>query len=78
MADSLSQGELLRFLNKHHFIVKGKKKNCYFGFINQEKVVITFHYHKDNQIIPKGTISSLAKSCHLSTQESIDCVKERK
>ncbi len=77
MADSVSQGELRKFLESNHFIMKGKKKNHYFGFINQKKVLLTFHYHKDNQIIPKGTLSSMAKSCDLALKDFIDLVKNR-
>ncbi len=61
MADTITQGQFKRFLKRNHFVAKGKKQNRYVGIINGKPHIVTFHYHKDNDAIPSGTLSALAK-----------------
>lgn len=77
MADSVTQGQFKRFLDRNHFIPKGKNQNRYFGILNGKPRMITFHYHKDNDIIPKGTLSAIAREVEMSRSELIDLVKRR-
>lgn len=77
MADSVTQGQFKRFLRKNGFVATGKKKNRYLGIIKGEKKLVTFHYHKDSDIIPVGTLSAMAKQLGLSKNEMLDMVKRR-
>ncbi len=77
MADTITQGQFMRFLKKYHFVAKGKKQNRYIGRLNGKSCLVTFHYHKDNDIIPTGTVSALAKQLGLNKKDLIDYVKKR-
>jgi hypothetical protein len=77
LADSVTQGQLKRFLRKNGFVATGKNKNRYFGILKGEKRLVTFHYHKDSDSIPVGTLSAIAKQLALSKEELINMVKAR-
>ncbi len=77
MSDAITQGNLMRFLKKIHFIAKGKKQNRYIGILNGVPRTITFHYHKDNDYIPTGTLSAIAKQLGITKKDLINKIKER-
>lgn len=77
MPDSVNQGEFSRFLRKHHFISKGQRNNLFIGFIDGNPRVVTFHYHRDNNEIPQGTLSALAKQLGLTKADLIKRIKDR-
>ena len=78
MADVVTQGQFKRFLTKNnYFVPKGKKQNRYVGMLTGKAHVITFHYHKDIDIIPSGTLASMAKQLGLSRTELVDLIKDR-
>jgi hypothetical protein len=77
LPDCITQGQFRRFLKKNHFTPKGKKKNRYVGILGGNSRIITFHYHKDNDIIPSGTLSALARQLDMTKQELVDKVKTR-
>ncbi len=77
MPDGVSHGEFKRFLRKGNFTPKGERKNLYIGFIDGSLKIVTFHYHKDCDIIPTGTLSSIAKQLGISKSELVDQVKGR-
>lgn len=67
----------MRFLNRNHFQPKGKKKNRYVGIMDGMPRIITCHYHKDNDIIPIGTLSATAKQQEMGRIELIERINER-
>ncbi len=77
MPDAVTQGEFARFLQKNHFISKGSRNTLYLGILNGQPRVVTFHYHKDKDVIPTGTLSAMAKQLGISKNELIDKVKNR-
>ncbi|HZH92849.1 MAG TPA: hypothetical protein VFD79_01995 [Tissierellaceae bacterium] len=77
MPDSVTQGQFKRFLKRNQFVSKGKKNNLYFGMLDGKPRAVVFHYHKDNDIIPTGTLSAIARSLELSKTELIDRIKAR-
>ncbi len=77
MSDSVTQGQFKKFLKRNHFTPKGKKQNRYVGILTGNSRIITFHYHKDNDIIPSGTLCAIARQLNMTKQELIDKVKDR-
>lgn len=75
MPDAITQGQFMRFMKRNHFVPKGKKQNRYVGILDGVPRIITFHYHKDNDIIPIGTLSAIAKQLDLTKQALIDKIK---
>jgi len=78
LPDAITQGQFRRFLRRNHFASKGKNQNRYVGILDGIPRIITFHYHKDNDIIPAGTLSAIARQLDMTKQELIDKIKERK
>lgn len=64
----------MKFLRKNHFIAKGKKQSRYVGLLDGKPCAITFHYHKDNDVIPTGTLSAIARQVGMSKQNLINIV----
>ncbi len=77
MPDSITHGQFRRFLKRNRFFATGKKKNKYVGVYNGIRRMVVFHYHKDNDTIPMGTLSSMAKQLEMTKQDLIDIIKER-
>ncbi len=77
MPDSITQGQFKRFLKRNGFVPIGKNKNKYIGVLNGVKRLVIFHYHKDNDAIATGTLSSMAKQLGMTKQELIDLAKGR-
>jgi len=77
LPDSVSQGQFKKFLKRNHFAAKGKNQNRYVGILDGVPRIVTFHYHKDNDIIPTGTLSAMARQLDLTKQELIDKIKDR-
>lgn len=77
MPDIVTQGQFKRFLKRNQFVSKGKKNNLYIAILDGKPRAVTFHYHKDNDIIPTGTLSAIASSLELSKSELIDRIKNR-
>lgn len=77
MADTVTHGQFRKFLQKYHFTPKGKRNNLYVGLLNGVPVVVAFHYHKDNDTIPTGTISAISRQLKLKKTELIDMIKSR-
>ncbi len=77
MPDAVTQGQLKKFLRRNHFVLKEKKNNLYVGMIDGKPRAITFHYHNDNDIIPTGTVSAIARQLELSKSDLIDRIKNR-
>lgn len=77
MADSVTQGEMKRFLRKNKFISTGKKNNRYIGVLNGEKRLLVFHYHKDSDMIPSGTLKAMAEQLGISKNQLVDLIKNR-
>lgn len=77
MPDSVCQGEFLRFLQKHHFSAKGKHQTLYLGIFDGSPRVVTFHYHKDHDEIPTGTLSALARQLGLEKKDLVTRIKGR-
>lgn len=77
LPDIVTQGQLKRFLQRNHFVPKGKNKNRYVGTLDGVPHIITFHYHKDKDIIPSGTLSAMARQLGMEKQKLIDKVKGR-
>ncbi len=66
MSDSITQGQFKRFLMRSRFIATGKRKNRYIAVFDGVQRMVVFHYHKDNEIIPTGTLSSISNQLGLS------------
>lgn len=77
MPDAVTHGQFKKFLTKHHFVAKGKKQNRYIGFIEGKAHIITFHYHKDNDTIPSGTLSAIARQLGMTKADLINKIKNR-
>ncbi len=77
MSDSVTQGQLMKFLLRYHFSPKGKRNVIYIGIFNGVPRVVTFHYHKDSDAIPAGTLSAIARQLGLSKKELVDKAKDR-
>lgn len=75
MPEAITQGQFMRFIKRNHFVPKGKKQNRYVGILDGIPRIITFHYHKDNDHIPIGTLSAIARQLGLTKQELIDKIK---
>ena len=68
MADAVTQGQFKRFLRKNGFVAMGKKNNRYVGMIDGKQRLVVFHYHKDHDDIPTGTLTALSKQLGISRQ----------
>ncbi len=77
MSDAITHGELMKFLNKNHFIAKGKKQNRYVGILNRVPKIVTFHYHKSNDYIPIGALSAISKQLGMTRKDLINKIKHR-
>ncbi len=77
MPDNVNQGQFKRFLNKHHFTSKGRKNHIYIGLLKGKPRVVTFHYHKDKDLISKGLLSAISKQLGIPKNELIDMIKDR-
>jgi hypothetical protein len=77
LSDAVTQGQFRQFLTRSHFVPKGKKQNRYVGILEGKPHIITFHYHKDNDIIPSGTLSAMAKQLELSKKDLLELIKNR-
>jgi hypothetical protein len=75
LSDVIIQGQFKKFLIKNHFVTKGIKHNRYVGILDGTPHIITFHYHKDKDIIPSGTLAAMARQLKLSKQELINKIK---
>lgn len=77
MSDKVTQGQMKNFLIKNHFVPKGKNKNRYVGILDGIPRIITFHYHKDKDIIYSGTLSAIARQLQLTKHELVNKIKNR-
>lgn len=77
MSDSVTQGQLKAFLNRNNFVSVGKRQVLYKGIFKGKACTVTFHYHKDNEVIKIGTLSAIAKQLQVKKSELIDAIKNR-
>lgn len=77
MPDSVKQGEFRRFLLKYHFLPKGRRKTVFVGFIDGRPRTVSFHYHKDREYIPTGTLQAMARQLGIEKNRLIDISRVR-
>jgi len=77
LSDSVAQGEFRKFLLANHFLPKGKRKVLFVGFLNGRPCTVSFHYHKGSEIIPKGTLSAMARQLGVDKERLISMIKGR-
>jgi hypothetical protein len=76
LPDSVTQGEFRRFLLKHHFLPKGRRKTLFVGFIDGRPRTVSFHYHEDREYIPKGTLNAMAKQLGIEKDRLMGMVND--